>query len=208
MDKLEISLNETLNTSDLKDVTKELIETGIDSILKDGLLKDIPIVNAVLGVYKLGVSIKDIIFFKKLLRFLYEINSTSVSMRQKVIAKIEQDDEFGRKVGETILMLLDRLDDLNKANMVGKLFKAIVEGRIDNNTFQRLCYLIDNVFINDIAELRKLKRGDSISYDIKNYLFICGLLKRTTLGDLMISGDNEFEINDYGKTLIFELYNE
>src|SRR5665647_98468 len=119
MNELGKSLTDTLNTSDLQNVTNELLETNIDSLLKNGVLKDIPIINSIVGIYKLGVSIKDIIFMKKLIRFLSEINDTSIQERQKVIAKMEKDDKYGRKVGETILTLLDRLDDLNKANIVG-----------------------------------------------------------------------------------------
>ena len=208
MNELEVSLSDTLKTSDLQDVTKELLESGIDSFLKDGLLKDIPIVNSVVGFFKLGASVNDAIFLKKLLRFLVEINSTSIDDRKNIIAKIEQDEAYGKKVGESILMVLDRVDDLIKASIIGKLFKAVVEQRINNDTFQRLCYSVDRVYIKDIDELRKSKKSQPISYEIKNALFICGLMKRTSFGDLMISGDNEFEINELGKTLIFELYNE
>jgi len=205
MNELGKSLTDTLNTSDLQNVTNELLETNIDSLLKNGVLKDIPIINSIVGIYKLGVSIKDIIFMKKLIRFLSEINDTSIQERQKVIAKMEKDDKYGRKVGETILTLLDRLDDLNKANIVGILFKALMKGRFDTFVFQRLCHSIDKVFIDDIQELRAYIRGQYIDNDIKSSLYISGLLNRTMFGNITVDGNNEYEVNDLGIILIREL---
>jgi len=208
MGDLENSLVETIDNADLKDITNEILEEGIDSFLSDGVLKEIPIIKSFIGFMKLGKSIRDLFLFEKLLRFLFEIKSTTVDERRKLISKLEQEKSFNNKVGESLIFLLDRLDSLSKANIIGKLFKALIYGRIDSSTFQRLCFCVDRVYIKDIVELRKIKKGQFVNNEAKNLLYISGLLNRPPLGEIQFNSENEFKINEIGNILIFELYNE
>ncbi|PKM51754.1 MAG: hypothetical protein CVV02_05685 [Firmicutes bacterium HGW-Firmicutes-7] len=49
----------------LKTVSQDVIELSIDSLLEDGLLKDVPIVNTILAVAKFGNGIRERFFLKK-----------------------------------------------------------------------------------------------------------------------------------------------
>jgi hypothetical protein len=40
-------------------LVKEYAEVGFDAVLSDGLLKDLPLVNTIVALGKLGVSISD-----------------------------------------------------------------------------------------------------------------------------------------------------
>ncbi|KOY87380.1 hypothetical protein AD998_15615 [bacterium 336/3] len=204
---LNKDLLKTLKTSDLKDVTKDITESGIDLLIKNEILKEIPIIKSIVGVFKLGISIKDMFFLKKLLRFLNEINDTTLEERANIINKIEQNPQYTHNLGENLILLIDKLDDLDKANIIGKLFKSVLEQRIDIITFQRICHAVNGIFIHDIYELHKLWKGENIVHDIKNNLFIYGFMKRKSFGQVALDGSNEFEINSLGKILIEELYN-
>ena len=204
---LNKDLLKTLKTSDLKDVTKDITESGIDLLIKNEILKEVPIIKSIVGLFNLGISIKDMFFLKKLLRFLHEINSTTLAEREDFINKIEQNSQYSQNVGEKLILLLDKLDDLEKANIIGKLFKGVLEQRIDVITFQRICHAVNGIFIHDIYELYKLWKGENIDHDIKNNLFIYGFMKRKSFGQIALDGNSEFEINSLGKILIQELYN-
>ena len=56
------------------EVGKEYLELAIDEFLKDGILKDIPVVNTLTSVFKTGKNIRDAYFYKKLTYFLYHMN--------------------------------------------------------------------------------------------------------------------------------------
>ena len=47
------------------EVGKEYLELAIDEFLKDGILKDIPVVNTLTSVFKTGKNIRDAYFYKK-----------------------------------------------------------------------------------------------------------------------------------------------
>jgi hypothetical protein len=53
------SLIETLRLSELSQILKEITELGLDSALQDGLVKDLPVVNWIVGVGKTAIAIRD-----------------------------------------------------------------------------------------------------------------------------------------------------
>jgi len=59
VEKLDVTMLETLKT-DLSGVSVDYMEIGLDGILEDGLLKDIPVINSIISVYKTGVNIVDL----------------------------------------------------------------------------------------------------------------------------------------------------
>ena len=70
---LAIAFSDSLK-EDTISVIGDITEVGLDSIIEDGLLKDIPIVSVAVALYKIGTSIKDCHNLKKLSIFINEIN--------------------------------------------------------------------------------------------------------------------------------------
>jgi hypothetical protein len=62
---LENSFIETLANSDLQDLGKSTADVVIDSVLKEGVLRDIPLVSLVTGLARAGVSVKEHRFIQK-----------------------------------------------------------------------------------------------------------------------------------------------
>ncbi|HGF3719250.1 TPA: hypothetical protein ACF38V_004522 [Vibrio parahaemolyticus] len=54
---------------DFKDIIVNNSEVVLDSILDDGLLKDIPIINNLVDLYNVKTTISDKIFYKKVVSF-------------------------------------------------------------------------------------------------------------------------------------------
>ncbi len=152
--QLEQSLLSTLRQSDLRSIGANLSEIGIDQLMQDGLLKDIPVVNILTGLLKTSRSIRDHIFLKKLLSFLVSIKDIEPEEREKAIERLESDSAYSQKVGEGLMLLLERLDDLNKPKMVAKAFKAYCRGNINSFQLQRLYYAIDRVLACDLPFLK------------------------------------------------------
>ena len=72
--------------------------------------------------YKAGVTISELILSKKIALFLQEISTISYEDIEKFRQQIDNDGNFNRKVGENLLLLLDRQDQFEKSSMLGKLF--------------------------------------------------------------------------------------
>ena len=62
--KIANSFEETLNDSSLHNVASGLAEAFTDSLLDDGLLKDIPIFGTIVGLGKTTLKITDLLFLK------------------------------------------------------------------------------------------------------------------------------------------------
>ncbi len=154
-DNLSISLVETIKKSDLKDIVGDLGEVTLDSVLNDGILRDIPIINTMTKLIKIGVTIKDFLFIKKLFKFLTSLREINLEDRKKLITKLEADPIYNQKVGENILILLDRMDNLQKPKFMAKAFKAYLYDKINGIELQRINYAIDRILVCDIPELLK-----------------------------------------------------
>ena len=104
--ELGAAVVESLATEAATEIAKEYAEIGLDAVLSEGLLKDIPVVNTVVALGKLGISINDRLLIKKLLAFLSNFQTVSAEDRTKMVRKLESDASYGRKVGEHIIELL------------------------------------------------------------------------------------------------------
>lgn len=80
---LQKSFIETLANADLQKVGKSTAEVVIDSILKEGVLRDIPLVSLVTGIAKAGLSVKEHIFMQKVLGFLSPLSKYSNEERRE-----------------------------------------------------------------------------------------------------------------------------
>lgn len=202
MNEIEKSITETIKTSNLSELTIDYAEVFTDSVLKDGILKDIPIVNSIVGVGKIGFAINDYLFLKKILSFLVNIKDVHQSQREKLLLKIENSEKYQKNVGEAILLIINKMDDLEKPKIIGKIFSFFLNEEIDYETFLRLSQSIEKVFLPYIDKLIQLNSGQKVDYEIQNQLFNSGLLSQTRTGDLRIGGGNEYYVNQYGIKLI------
>ena len=146
---LGLSLIDTLASSDLSGVLEDQAEVIVDRILKDGLLKDIPIISTITGAVKTLFAVRDYLLVLKLVRFLQGINITEEERThfEKVIG---DDAEYRRTVGQNLLMLIDSLDDVTKADMVAKLFKAFLRDDITYDEFLKFASVVERAFIGDL----------------------------------------------------------
>jgi hypothetical protein len=91
---------------------------------------------------------------------------------------------------------------LDKPKIIGKLFVASIKGEIDYQTFLRLSYFVEYLFLPDIEYLRELNLGNDIEFKKKEELYRVGFMKRPPFGQIKTDSTNEYEINDYGKKLL------
>lgn len=116
--------------NDTQEVVIDIAETGLDSILENEVIRQIPIVKYLYIGKKVAFDLKEFFFIKKLTRFLNEISSISVDDRRIFLEKIKVDDEY---LGEHILMIIEKLDSIEKPILIGRLFNALARGEIDTN---------------------------------------------------------------------------
>lgn len=203
MNDLTLSFNDSLllNTSD---ILKDYAELGIDSVLDAGVLKDIPIISTIFGVSKVINSVHERNLIKNLLLFLNELNSGNIDKEKLTNYKArlnsnkkEVEKELGR-----VLIILNQIIDNDKSIMLGKIFKAYVNEKIDWNQFCEFSEIINRLFLQDVDALKqiycgRLKEtsgmGDIYRIERLNSLGIIGLSTKT----MMISSNSNSRTDSY-----------
>lgn len=197
--KPENSLVESLGTN-LGGVGTDLLEIGIDSVLEDGVLQDIPIINSIIGIYKTGASIREYLFMKKLIKFLNEFKKINEIDRQRFISEELGDKEKREKFGETILSLIEKADESKKLNLYAQVFKLHIMGKCTYDESIRICTMIDKIFYSDLEYLIKFQDGSFEERLITEELYKNGFLSYSGIdgGSASSNGGIIYNKNRYG----------
>ena len=214
MDELVENFEKSL-FDDSKDIIGDYLEIGIDSIIDEGILKEIPIVKTIVGVLKVGKNVHDRNLLKQTLVFINEFNRNEI--RQDKIEeykkRIENDqkkceDELGR-----IILLLNNFIDREKSIMLSKVFKDYVGQLLNWNDFCEYSEIINRLFIQDFSFLQEIylgrisdttNRSDIYKVERLNSLGIIGMTFKSstisTINGVMSNGqDSYLTMNNNGK---------
>ena len=213
--KNKIDIFKSVKSEAITGLSPELLETGMDLITDSEVLKDIPIFGIGIKGFSLYQKITEAFFTKKLLKFLIELKNIPLAERKKFINELESKNETAN-AGERLLITLNRLDDENKATLIGKLFNHTILGKLNYDEFKRLTHIIDNAYIDDLNLLKNNPHLSYINPDVKSNLHQLGLLNQSVsdLGEEMkfrqrVSGSTDgakikllFKINAIGLKFI------
>lgn len=162
---LEESVVASIELHDLADTLTDLAEAGLDQLFDDGVLRDIPILGTLARLRKTVGAIRDFIFVRKVVRFLIRLGRVPDSEREAFVAQLGTKLER-RRLGETLVLLLDRLDDMDKPEMLARLFAAHVKGRYDLATFRRLSTALERLPLPMLPSLRHFYEPERVGFTI------------------------------------------
>lgn len=147
------------------DILVDYCDWGIDSVLQDSPLKDIPIVRTIVNAGKFAQNVRDRNLVRQTLVFITEFNKGEVSSKklekykEKLRNKPERlEEELGR-----VLLLLDRNIDKIKTEFEAKLYVSYVNGQITWDMFCELCDITDRLFISDLSKLKEAYNNDGVT---------------------------------------------
>lgn len=143
------------------DMIGDYIELGIDSFINEGILKDVPIVNTIVEVLKVGKNIHDRNLLKQTLTFINEFNSNNISneIMNEYKENINKNPKKCEKELGRVLLYLNNFIDKEKSIMLAKLFKAYVSKTIIWNEFCEYSEIINRIFLEDLLILKCIKEG-------------------------------------------------
>jgi len=153
------SFESSIQSRELGQLTGDISEAAIDSILKDGLLKEVPIIGTIVSLFKIGVSFRERHYLKKIYKFLYQLKDISQKDREEFNKSIRAESKSTTDFFEKLLYLVDRLDDTEKAEIVGKLFGNLITEKIKTDDFLRLTSIVDKAYIGDLKYMN-FRYGD------------------------------------------------
>ncbi len=123
MDEIELQPVQNLKDTMLDatiDTIEDIAEIGLDSLLNEGVIKDIPIVGALFRIGKGVSSVKDAITAKRILIFTQQLRKNNIdgNKLQKHIEKLNDDPKKFNKELEIILDYIDKQAGYIKAKIL------------------------------------------------------------------------------------------
>jgi hypothetical protein len=207
--RMEKIKQDALNFEQLTELGIENLEIALDRFLDDTIVKEIPILKSVIALVKTGKSIKDYLFMKKILAFLTNIQDIP---KEKVDTFIQENKDKTKEIGMSILLIIESLNEISKAELIGKLFRLVVEKEIDDTIYLKLCYIIDKCYFEDILALKYFKecqiitsKNSFVHTEVLEGLYSNGLLSNSGFDGGDFSGKNSgtrFNLNRYSSILI------
>lgn len=193
------------------DIIGDYLELGIDSILENNSLKEIPIVKTFLSIGKITKNIRERNLIKNLVIFLNELNSGNIDKEKlnKHKEELRQNHKKAEKELGRVLIILDQTIDNIKSSILGKLYKAYVNQEIDWNLFVEFSEITNRLYINDLNILLLIfnnqlsdtsNRNDLYRIERLNSLGIVGLApKAIFIGTNASRQDSYITLNQIGK---------
>lgn len=205
LNSLEISLVDSIAANELGGVIGDISEIGLDALLNDGVLKEIPVFGTVTRLYHAGVSIRDRLFLRKVLSFLTEFSDIDDKQRLRFVEQLVENAGTRARAGAALLLLLERLDDIDKPQIIGRLYRAKLEDRISYEELRRFCMIVERSHLPDLINLSQLPAGENVDSLAAPYLQALGLASVTVedLGNLDGTGAHMlYELNEFGHRFV------
>lgn len=143
-----------IKKTDFGEVIASGTDIAVNQLVDDSPLKEIPVLGTLLKLCKAGIDVKNYLFAKKVYSFLYELSKVPHEKRTSFVESLENEGTL-TKVGENVILLIERVDDMDKASIIGKLFAKWVEGKTDQDTFFRLAHVVIRSYLPDLKLLAK-----------------------------------------------------
>lgn len=181
----------------------DFFEIALDSVLHDGVAKDIPILGALTNLYKSGVNIKEHIFKKKIEGLINNISDITEDEIEKFNYQFENDPQYSIRVAEQLTIIIDRLDDLEKTKLLAKAFTGFVKRKIDFEQFRRISRAIERCMIEDLKEVHNFERANDAFSEITYELASSGLIYLVQLPQIAApEAKSMYKITEFGELFV------
>jgi hypothetical protein len=141
-------------------MSREVIELAVtlpDAVLSDltseTVLDNVPVFGAIYKISKGLLSIADHLLLRKIAYFLAGCDKKDSYEKTKFQQQLTVDHKLRTKVGEDLVLILESLDNFEKATILSKVFMARLREDIDESAFFKLSAAIKNASIADLRSL-------------------------------------------------------
>lgn len=153
------------------DIGTDLIELPIDLIIENEVIKDIPVVGAIVKLGKAAGTIRDIHLIKKLVKFIESINNGDIKSDKLEKHKkiLEANTKKLNEELESIMIIIDRQLEIDKTKILAELYKAYISCIIDWEDFKSFSDVLERIFLVDIYQLKEIYEKEDIGKEDSCY---------------------------------------
>ena len=202
-------MNET-ERKEILSLSKNLGEIAIDSLLDDGLFKDVPFIGSGISIAKLIKSVSDRILLSKIIHFLNDLNLKNQKEIDEFKHKYFKDSNY-KEIGSKVLLILERADNAYKIKWLAKSLRCFVDGELSRQQFLRLSSIINSAYSEDVLQMSAFNKraeitsqNDLIDTYVLDHLFSIGLIESHGFDAGDAAGVNSgtiYALNDFGRIM-------
>lgn len=177
------SAAKTLFNDDVKDLSMDVIEMGLDSMIDNDILKELPFVKTVCAVTKTSIAIRERFLIKKFVNFIKTFNDYNVDESEVTKRKIaiENNEKWIYDEIEFLITYLDNMNSIKKAKVFAALYSEYLNRKIDWERFCQLTEITDRMLSYDINRIIGFynycssEDNQGLYYDLTSYSRLVGL---------------------------------
>ena len=169
MDNLINNLRNTIFGEEVIELVIDVSEIGIDNIIKDEVLTEIPILKSIIALYHVSDRIIERRLLKHTIAFVNSFNKGKLTKEEIDIyqRKLEAGNKVLEDELERILFLLELNTEIIQSKILASMYLAYVKGKIKWDKFCELSEANRRMFIADIRIMRIFERKEQY-YNFKN----------------------------------------
>lgn len=151
---LSFSLSETIS-NDLMSIGESVLEAGIDTFTSEGFINEVPIISTAISIYKIGNSVRERHYLKKLAAFVYglQLGIQDEALRQHYIKRIQDDSNQRDRELEYILIIIDRYIQTDKTQKLASFYLSYLNEDLSWDEFAKCAEILDRMLPGDYKEL-------------------------------------------------------
>lgn len=196
MEQLVESFKNTYDSDAAYDAVAQVGDIVVDTLFDDSILDGVPIIGTLKGMYKATKNFQLFRLMKKVHKFIFITSDTTLKERESFISEYaEKNKENGC---EALFAVLERLDNVNKIDVLANLIKAKIRENISIENFIRLTIILDRIPFSDLKELSKYT-VDYFEDGSTDILLSAGVLFETVLD---ANDTNKYRLNSLGVILL------
>lgn len=166
----------------------------------------IPIVSTAVKIARGIDDFRAKIFAAKLSSFVSDPSLRSTQAAGRIKQKFAQSPEEGVKIGETLLLVLDKFIDMDKPAILAKVFVAYIDSAISAEDLKRIAQGIDLAYGSDLHNLLTAEDIHKTSADDSSRIWLVtlansGLTMFRVSGRPVGGAATYFEVTELGKKL-------
>ncbi len=142
------------------DLATDYLEVSLDTLLKEGLLKEFPLVKSFFSAAKTGIMVRDAILARKVLIFAQHVQGGNCSEREleQHREKFRNDPNALNKELEIVLTYLDRHSKYTKSLILANFYNCYLRDpvKFSWNDFDYTAEMLDLLSLFDLKSLKKI----------------------------------------------------
>lgn len=185
------------------DVSIDIAEVGLDSIIENEFLQELPLIKQTRLILKSLTSYRDRLLIKNFYSFLSEYHSGSIDVTKKAtfLLRLNTESDFSKKFSDFIFRLMDDLDSQEKTEICARLLTAHLNDDFKWSHLVVLCSCVKRMSILTTMYLMKYSKmewadhtssSESFSIEERSDMINCGVA---------LAHGSHLVINKYGQDI-------